>query len=80
MKQAVTAKKRSTEEEFIDDLSGRLNHVELELIEAKEFSHLSSEVFEVLQSQINEIKEIVESLFSFEKKTPETINSLREYY
>ncbi len=41
------------------DLETRLNDVELQLIEAKEFSHLSSEVFELLQTQIDEIKTLI---------------------
>ena len=44
------------------DLEERLNDVELELIDAKEFTHLSSEAFEMLQSQINEIQTMLEEL------------------
>ena len=46
----------------IEDLTERVNNVELNLIESKEFSHLSSEAFEALQFQINELRSLVENL------------------
>ncbi len=65
-------KKNFTEEEM-DDLADRLNSVELELVEAKEFSHLSSEVFEILQSQIDELRTLFTELVS--KNSGETESS-----
>ena len=48
----------------VEDLAQRLNDVELDLVDAKEFSHLSSDAFLVLQNQINELKELIESMYS----------------
>ena len=55
---ALTIKKKANSliQEEVGDLAERLNDVELDIAEAKEFSHLSSEVFVILQKQINELK------------------------
>jgi len=53
------------------DLEERLNDVELEVIDAKEFTHLSSEAFELLQTQINEIRTMLEQLLIGKPPEPE---------
>ena len=56
---------RKTEEiELIDDLDERLNDLELQMVDAKEFTHISSEAFEALQDQIAELREMFETLLS----------------
>ncbi len=50
--------------EEIDDMDQRLNELELQMVDAKEFSHLSSEAFESLQNQIAELREMFETLLS----------------
>lgn len=51
-----------TTTEEADDLEERVNEVELQLISAKEFSHLSSETLELLQQQIDELRSMLEKL------------------
>lgn len=58
---------RITEE--ISDLEERLNDLELQMVDAKEFSHISSEAFESLQNQIAELREMFEQLILI-KTTP----------
>jgi uncharacterized coiled-coil DUF342 family protein len=48
----------------IDDLEERLNELELNMVDAKEFTHISNEAFEALQEQITELREMFESLLS----------------
>ena len=63
---------RITEE--IDDLEERLNDLELQMVDAKEFTHLSSEAFESLQNQIAELREMFETLISI-SSTPQQKSS-----
>lgn len=66
---------RKTEEiELIDDLDERLNDLELQMVDAKEFTHISSEAFEALQSQIAELREMFETLLSL-ASTPQQKSS-----
>ena len=70
---------RLTEE--MSDLEERLNDLELQMVDAKEFSHISSEAFESLQNQISELRELFEQLLMLktpdeEKRSP----PLSEYY
>ncbi|MHA2101669.1 MAG: hypothetical protein ACW99A_23715 [Candidatus Kariarchaeaceae archaeon] len=62
----------------VEDLAYRLNEVELELVDAKEFSHLSSEAFLVLQNQITELKELIESIIV--PNTTEVDSSVGVYF
>ncbi len=55
----------------IDDVENRLNDLELQMIDAKEFSFLSSEAFEQLQRQITELREMFETLLSLRTTTNE---------
>ena len=63
------------------DLEERLNDLELQMIEATEFSHISSEAFETLQTQITELKQMFESLLSISNTSPtqEIKSSFSEY-
>ena len=47
------------DKKILEDTHERLQEVELELTEAKEFSHLSHDAFEQLQAQINEIRDLL---------------------
>ena len=64
---------RITEE--ITDLEVRLNDLELQMVDAKEFTHLSSEAFEALQNQIAELREMFETLLSMKTTPQEKISS-----
>ena len=64
---------RITEE--ISDLEERLNEVELQLVDAKEFSHISSDAFQALQEQIAELREMFESLLALKDTEPKKSNS-----
>lgn len=44
------------------DINERLNDVELNIVDAKEFSHISGDAFEFLQNQINELKTIIQTV------------------
>ena len=70
---------RITEE--ISDLEERLNEVELQLVDAKEFSHISSDAFQALQEQIAELREMFEHLLLI-KSNPEqkSTNPISEYF
>lgn len=46
----------------IEDFAERINTLEADMIEAKEFTHLSAEVFAILQNQINELKIVIANL------------------
>ena len=46
----------------IEDFAERLNVLEANMVEAKEFTHLSAEVFAILQNQINELKIVIANL------------------
>ena len=50
--------------EEISDLEQRLNDLELEMVDAKEFSHITGDAFESLQNQIAELREMVETLLT----------------
>jgi hypothetical protein len=56
----------------VKDLAERLNDVELDIAEAKKFSQLSSEVFVVLQNQINEIKYVLAVLIQSKDNSPKS--------
>ena len=46
----------------IEDFAERINTLEANMVEAKEFTHLSAEVFAILQNQINELKIVIVNL------------------
>lgn len=71
--------KKNLLESELDDLLERVNMVELELVDAKEFSHLSSDAFEALQTQINELREMVETVLSLNTEPTEVRPSPYEY-
>lgn len=54
---------KKLKEEILEDLDGRVQEIELELTEAKEFSHLSHDAFEQLQEQINELRDLIMTAF-----------------
>ena len=58
----------------LSDINERLNDVELDIVDAKEFSHISSDAFEVLQKQINELRAIIQTFLGIpdEQKTEES--------
>ncbi len=60
----------------VEDLAERLNDVELDIAEAKKFSHLSSEVFVILQNQINEIKYVLAVLIQSKDNSPKSGNGI----
>ncbi len=67
----VTKKKTDTlSKDKTDDILSRLNSIELDIAEAKKFSHLSSDVFIILQNQINEIKYILAVLIQSKGNSP----------
>lgn len=43
----------------IEDFEKRINDIELDLVEAKEYTHLSSEALLIFQGQINDMKELI---------------------
>ena len=45
-----------------DEPLARLNQVELDITETKEFNHLSAEAFLVLKEEINKLWQIIESV------------------
>ena len=53
---------RITEE--LSDLEERLNDLELHMVDAKDFTHISSDAFEQLQRQIDELREMFETLLT----------------
>ena len=66
--------------EEITDLEERLNELELQMIDAKEFSYLSSDAFESLQRQIAELREMVETLLSIPTNNQEkNLSPVSEY-
>ena len=54
--------KKNLNELLFDDVEERLNDVELNMAEAKEFTHLSSDAIEDLQNQLNELRGLLEQL------------------
>lgn len=46
----------------IEDFAERINILEANMVEAKEFTHLSAEVFAILQNQINELKLVIANM------------------
>ncbi len=60
----------------VENLAERLNDVELDIAEAKKFSHLSSEVFVILQNQINEIKYVLAVLIQSKDNSPKSGNGI----
>ena len=68
MSLSTTKKKLDTiSQEEIEDLAERINNVELGVTDAKEFSQLSSEAFEALQKQINDLKFMILTLVESKK-------------
>lgn len=63
-----------------EDLYNRLNDVELDIAESKEFSHLSAEALLSLQNQINEFKGILIHLIMNQSTKVETANSNEMVY
>lgn len=61
----------------ITDLEERLNDLELQMVDAKEFTHISSDAFEALQAQIAELREMFESLLLI--KSPDTEKSISPF-
>lgn len=61
-----------------DDLLERVNTLEANMVESKEFTHLSAEVFAILQNQINELKFIIANIVKgqLEPKTPTESSNL----
>ena len=80
----VNDKKQENESRMTDeisDLEESVNDLELQMVDAKEFSHISREAFEKLQNQISELRELFEQLLVLktpdeEKRSP----PLSEYY
>ena len=59
---SIVKKNKSLIQLEINDLSERMNTLELNMVEAKEFTHLSAEVFTVLQNQINDLKFVIATM------------------
>ena len=53
-----------------EDIFERLNILEANMVEAKEFTHLSAEVFAILQNQINELKIVITNLIKGSLQAP----------
>ena len=65
-----TTKIRTAEENLTVILEQRLKTLEVEMMDAKKFSHLSSDAMELMQQQINELRETLEHLiFIIHKET-----------
>ena len=68
----VTKKKAdSLLHDEIEDLAERINTLELNMVEAKEFTHLSAEVFAILQNQINELKLVITHIVKGNSQAPD---------
>ena len=65
-------KNRSAEENLTIILQQRIKDLEEDMIDAKNFSHLSSNALEILQKQIDELRVTLENLIFIIHK--ETIN------
>ena len=70
------------QDQFVDleDVENRINDLELGMIDAKEFTHLSSEAFEQLQRQIDELREMFETLLSLKAKPEEKRSIIHSEY
>lgn len=67
----VTKKKAdSLLHDEIEDFAERINTLELNMVEAKEFTHLSAEVFAILQNQINELKLVITHIVKGNSQAP----------
>lgn len=55
------ANKEKKYDEIID-IENRLNDLELQMVDAKEFTFISSDAFDALQKQITELREMLEQL------------------
>ena len=69
---AVVAKKTTDSllHDEIEDFGERINTLEANMVEAKEFTHLSAEVFAILQNQINELKIVIANLIKGSLQAP----------
>ena len=67
----VTKKKTDTlSKDETEDILSRLNSIDSDIAEAKKFSHLSSQVFVILQNQISEIKDVLAVLIQSKDNSP----------
>lgn len=55
----------------INKFAERINTLELNMVEAKEFTHLSAEVFAILQNQINELKLVITHIVKGNSQAPD---------
>lgn len=63
----ITSKDESDE---LEDVFDRLNALEANMVESKEFTHLSAEVFAILQNQINELKIVIANMIKGTSEAP----------
>lgn len=75
---SIVEKNKSIIDSEFDDLLERVNTLEANMVESKEFTHLSAEVFAILQNQINEIKIVINHIVKgqIESKKPAESNDL----
>lgn len=64
------AKKINEGQEESNEIESRIEKTENNIEEMKQFTHLTADVFENLQEQINEMREMVEKLLLQNTSTP----------
>lgn len=77
---SIIEKNESLIDSDVDDLLERVNSLEADMVESKEFTHLSAEVFAILQNQINEIKIVIANLIKGQVEPKKSIESSNLLY